>query len=72
MAGRRREGSHRPSFQVRKAPGGPAHHAALGVEVGAERPPDEMPCLWVDESAETLPSSLMPPRVTRGDSSVGI
>lgn len=43
-----------------------------GVKLGAEKPPDETQRLWVDESAETLPSSLTPPWVTRGDSSAEI
>ena len=65
-------GQSQALFSSQKGPRGPAHRAALGVEVGAERPREETPRFWVNESAETLPSSLTPPRVTRGDSSAGI
>lgn len=61
-----------PLFKSERPPGVRLTMLLWGVELGAERPPDEMQCLWVDESAETLPSSLTPLWVTGGDSSAEI
>lgn len=61
-----------PLFKSERPPGVRLTMLLWGVKLGAERPPDEMQRLWVDESAETLPSSLTPPWVTGGDSSAEI
>lgn len=61
-----------PLFKSERPPGVRLTMLLWGVKLGAEKPPDETQRLWVDESAETLPSSLTPPWVTRGDSSAEI
>lgn len=61
-----------PLFKSERPPGVQLITLLWEVKLGAEKPPDETQRLWVDESTETLPSYLMPPWVTRGDSSAKI